>query len=393
MKEQLRHGGLKYISFVFLDIVCLVIANIIAVWVYLHTGDLTYSVGGYAMVVVYMIVIDIIVTIAFNTLNRVLRRKKRKEIVECAKHVGLSFVILALLLFSTKQGAEFSRVTIYLAYGLFFFLIVLCRICWKELIRVDRRGKKIPTALLITTFGYANEGLGVVENAGMVVKGIFLTDKTNEGIIRNIPTMVERGDTTAFLCWEWIDKVFICGPDNIDVPESILVACTQMGIPVFTAPATKSLDFEVVKIRTALQKNDKNTGLSFFEGEHDIPFQIRRLYTIFESEQENQMGYHAHKQSWHFMFCPYGSIDVLVDTGKERKTINLSDPSVGLILHPSVWREMIWKKTGSVLCVAASGHYDADSLRNNYSDYLKFLQEKEWSATIESAEIMGEVIL
>lgn len=393
MKEQLRRGGLKFISFIVLDIVCLIIANVVAVWAYLHMDFLIYGMSDYAIVIVYMVAIDIIVTVSFNTLERVLRRRTKKELAECAKQVGLSFVILALFLFSSKQGAEFSRVTIFIAYGLYYFLLVLCRSVWKRLLKADRKEKQIPTALLITTSGYAREGLSAAENAGMAVKGIFLTDKTNEGIMRNIPTMVGRRDTNAFLCWEWIDKVYICGPDNIDVPGSILTACKQMGISVYTAPATKSLDFEVLKIRTSLQKNDKKTGLSFFESEHDVPFQIRRLYTIFESEQDNQMGYHAHKQSWHLLFCPYGSIDVMVDTGRERKTIKLSDPSVGLILHPSVWRELMWRRAGSVLCVAASGHYDADRLRNNYADYLKFLQEKEWSATIESAEIMGETIL
>lgn len=392
MKDQLKRGRLKFISFIFLDIVCLIIANLIAVYVYLELSYLSFAIIDYAVVVAYMAVIDVVVTIAFNSLNRVLRRRKKKEIIESAKHVLISFVLLALFLFSTKQGAEFSRATIYLAYVLYFILLVLCRIAWKKVLYISESGKVIPTALLVTTAGYASEGLDAVENAGMVVKGIFITDKTNEGIIRNIPTIVERQDATAFLCWEWIDKVYICGPDNIDVPESLPNACSQMGIPVYTAPARKSLDYEVIKIRTALQKDDKNTGLSFFEGEHDIPFRISRFYTIFESEQDNQNGFHAHKQSWHLLFCPHGSIDVIVDTGKERETINLSDPSTGLILHPSVWREMYWKRTGSVLCVAASGHYDSDRLRDDYNEYLKFLQEKEWSATIESAEIMGEIL-
>lgn len=393
MREQLRRGGLKYVSFIFLDLFCLLVANSISIYLYLQYGGLRFSITDYAIVVCYMAVIDVVVIIAFNTLNRVLRRRKKKEIVESLKHVFISFVILALLLFSTKQGAEFSRATVYMAYAIYFCLIVFARIGWKELIKINRSGRQIPTALLVTTAGYANEGLGVVENAGMVVKGIFITDKTNEGIIRNIPTIVDRRDVTAFLCWDWIDKVYICGPDNIDVPESLIDACKQMGISVYRAPASKALDFEVVKIRTALQKDDKNTGLSFFEGEHDIPFRISRLYTIFGSEQDNQRGYHAHKQSWHLLFCPYGSIDVIVDTGRERKTISLSDPSTGLILHPSIWREMYWKKDDSVLCVAASGHYDSEKLRNDYNEYLKFLQEKEWSATIESAEIMGEVII
>jgi hypothetical protein len=276
-----------------------------------------------------------------------------------------------------------------LTYIIFYALIVLCHIGWKKVLKVTRKRKTTSTALLVTTTGYANEGLSVVENAGTTVKGVFISDKTNEGMIRNIPILVDREDATAFLCWEWINKVYICGPDNIDVPESLLVACRQMGIPVYTAPARKSLDYEVVTIRTAFQKEDKKTGLSFFESEHDIPFRISRLYMIFETEQEMQKGYHAHKQSWHLFFCPYGAIDIIVDTGKERKTIKLSEPSTGLILHPSVWREMYWKKPGSVLCVAASGHYDADRLRDDFNEYLKFLQEKAWAATIESVAVMG----
>ena len=392
MREQFKRGSLRFVSFIFLDVICLIIANIAATGLYFRFGDHSFNLTDYAIVVVYMAVADICVIATFNTLNQVLRRRIQKEIAESFKQVALSFVILALILFSTKQGNSFSRATIYMAYGFYLVLIVIFRTGWKELLKICRSERHIPTALMVTTDGYAREGLNVVENAGMIVKGIFITDKTNEGVIRNILTIVDRQDAAAFLCWEWIDKVYICGPDGIDVPESLLLACKQMEISVFRAPASKSLDFEVVKIRTALSKDDKSTGLSFFEGEHDIPFKISRLYVIFESEQDRQKGYHAHKQSWHLMFCPFGSIDVLVDTGKERKTINLSDPSIGLILHPGVWREMIWKRAGSVLCVAASGHYDADRLRDDYNDYLKFLQEKEWSATIESAEIMGEVV-
>lgn len=393
MKDQFCRGGLKFISFILLDLICLVLSNCIAVQMYTNLRDWYFGIQNYIIIILYMAVIDIVVTTSYNTLDRVLRRKLDKEMIECVKHVGISFVMLALLLFSTKQGAEFSRITVYFAYAIDLVLLIITHIIWKKILGKVRKKKPEQTALLVTTFGYANEGLGVVERAGMIVKGMFITDKTNEGIVRDIPVIVDRADATAFVCWEWIDKVYICGPAEIDVPESLLNACKQMGIPVFTAPAGKSLDFEIVKIRTALQKDDKDTGLSFFEGEHDIPFRISRVYTIFESEQENQRGFHAHKQSWHLLFCPYGTIDVAVDTGRERKTISLNDPSMGLILHPSVWREIFWRKSGSVLCVAASGHYEPEKLRDSYDDYVKFLQEKEWAATIESAEIMGEEIV
>lgn len=389
MREQLIRGHLKYISFIVLDLVLLVIANIIAANIYMNVSEISFTINDYVLVVVYMAVIDVVVTIAFNTLNRVLRRRKRKEIVESLKHVLISFVLLALLLFSTKQGAAYSRATIYMAYGFYFILIVPFRVAWKEILKRDQSNKPTPTALLVTTNGYANEGLMAVENAGITVKGMFITDKTNKGLIRNIPIIVDQKDAMAFLCWEWIDKVFICGPEGIDVPESLLTACKQMGVPVYKTPITYRFEYDTIKIRTVLQKDDKETGLSFFESERDIPFRINRLYMIYEIEQDKQKGFHAHKQSWHLLFCPYGSIDVIVDTGRERKTIALSDPSIGLILHPSVWREMIWKQNGSVLCVAASGHYDSDKLKQDYEEYKKFLQEREWSATVESAEMLG----
>lgn len=392
MREQLHRGRLKFISFILLDLLCLLLSNIIAVQIYTHFGSISYRFSDYIIVIAYMMIIDVLVTAIFNTLNKVLRRSLKREIIQSIKHVGFSLVFLTLFLFSMKQGAAFSRVTVFLAYGIYLVLIIIARSGWKEILKLNRGERQIPTALLITTTGYSREGIEVVENAGMVVKGMFITDKTNEGIIRNIPVIVGRRDATAFICWEWIDKVYICGPENIDVPDSLVSACHQMNVPVYTSPASKSFDFEVVKIRTALQKDDKSTGLSFFESEHDIPFQIRRMYTIFESEQENQKGFHAHKQSWHLLFCPYGVIDVMVDNGKERKTISMSNPSTGLILDPGIWREIVWKKPGSVLCVAASGHYDSEKLRTDYNEYLKFLQEKEWAATIEFAEIMGEVV-
>ncbi len=393
MKQQLRYGRMKFISFILLDLLCLYFANMLAVKLYDQVGELRLKYNDYHTVVIMMLVIDVLVSIFFNTLNRVLRRSMLSEIIESVKQVGISFVLLALVLFSTKQGADYSRITVYMAYGFYFMLLVLCHVLWSLFLRRFQKAREKPSALLITTTGYANEGLRVLENAKINVQGMFVTDKTNEGIICDIPVLVDRDDASAALCWKCIDKIYICGPDNMDVPEAILTACRQMSIPVHRAPSNKGFDFEVIKIRTALQKDDTSSGLSFFEGEHDIPFKISRLYTIFGSEQEKQRGFHAHKQSWHMLFCPYGEIDILVDTGRERKHVLLDNPSVGLILHPSVWREMVWKQPESVLCVAASGHYDAETLKDDYEAYQSYLKEKDWAIVIESAEIMGETMI
>ncbi len=391
MQQRINYKNwIKYLSFIILDLGCLHLAFILAYGIYLGWTKTGYLDEDYVVVALVMSISDVLVTVVFNTLYMVLRRSLLKELIETIKHVLLSFVFLALFLFSTKQGSVYSRVTIYLMYVIDGILIFVVREIWKNILKTHRKKREPSSALLITTSGYAAEGLEALNRTDTLVKGMFITDKANEGVIQDVPVIVDRKEAIDFLCWEWIDKLFICGPEGMDIPESLLAICKQIGVTVHTAISKKSFYYEVVKIRTALQKEDIHSGLSFFEGEHDIPFRIARLYSIYESEQDHQKGFHPHKQSWHLLFCPYGSIDVYIDTGKEERHIQLDDPSVGLILHPSVWREMTWKKRGSVLCVAASGHYDADKLRNDHNEYLKFLKEKEWSAVMESAQITGE---
>lgn len=134
------------------------------------------------------------------------------------------------------------------------------------------------------------------------------------------------------------------------------------------------MKYQLVKIRTAITSDDMESGLSFFESERDIPFKINRFYCIYE--KNNQKGFHLHKQSWQLLFCPYGAIDVFVDDGIERRTISLDNPSKGLVLHPGIWREIVWKEENSVLCVATSGHYEPEKLRDDYNLYLEFIKDR-----------------
>ena len=248
------------------------------------------------------------------------------------------------------------------------------------------------TALIVTTSAYSLEGIDILQKT-VKIKGVFITDKTNEGTIEDIPIIVDSREVSAFICWKLVDDVFICGPDNIDVPETVLNACKQMDVPIHTTPTKKRFEYDILKIQTALQKNEPRSGLSFFEGEHDIPFRINKLYAVFDKEQDHHTGYFPHNESWHLFFCPYGTIDAYVDTGKEQKHILLDNPSTGIILHPSVWREMRWKTPGSVLCVVASGEYDTENLQTDYDSYTQFVKKKDWSAVVEYSDIMGEMIV
>ena len=116
--------------------------------------------------------------------------------------------------------------------------------------------------------------------------------------------------------------------------------------------------------------------LSFFEGTHDVPFDIKRIYYISKVPEGIRRGFHAHKKLKQLLFCPYGKIQLILDNGKEREEITLSDPSVGVVIDRLIWREMLWLQKDSVLCVAASDFYEVEDYIRDYDEFLRLAKEK-----------------
>lgn len=130
---------------------------------------------------------------------------------------------------------------------------------------------------------------------------------------------------------------------------------------------------KVVKINT-IPTTDAGE-LSFFEANKDVSFDIKRIYYISKVPEGTRRGFHAHKKLKQLLFCPYGSIQLLLENGGSREEITLNDPSVGVVIDHPVWREMLWLEKNSVLCVAASDYYDADDYIRDYSYFKLFVKE------------------
>lgn len=137
------------------------------------------------------------------------------------------------------------------------------------------------------------------------------------------------------------------------------------------------MNYQLIQLKTVMHPDPKMGGLTFFEGERDIPFAIKRFYYIYQTEDGIRRGAHAHKRNWQLLFCPFGSIEIIMDDGKRLASVLLDEPSKGLLLPPELWHEMEWHKTGSILCVAASECYDEEEYIRNYDDFLKFASVKE----------------
>ena len=107
--------------------------------------------------------------------------------------------------------------------------------------------------------------------------------------------------------------------------------------------------------------------LSVFEGSHDVPFDIKRIYYI----------HGAPKALRQVLWCPYGSIRIRLDNGREKTDVLLDSPDKGLIVEHYMWREMIWEKKDSVLCVAADSYYDESDYIRDYDEFLEAVKGKD----------------
>lgn len=130
----------------------------------------------------------------------------------------------------------------------------------------------------------------------------------------------------------------------------------------------------VVRIKTIPTVNAGE--LSFFESNHDISFDVKRIYYISKVPEGVRRGFHAHKALKQLLFCPYGRIQLILENANGREEIELSDPSIGVIIEEPTWREMLWLQKDSVLCVAASEYYQIEDYIRDYAEFVKFVGGK-----------------
>lgn len=130
------------------------------------------------------------------------------------------------------------------------------------------------------------------------------------------------------------------------------------------------MKYSIINIKTI--EAEQCGRISFFEGLHDLPFEIKRIYYISGVPEGKMRGFHAHKTLQQLLFCPYGEIEIILDSGEDREHIILNRPDQGILLTSGLWREMLWKKSDSVLCVAASDFYDPEDYIRDYDRFLAF---------------------
>jgi hypothetical protein len=118
---------------------------------------------------------------------------------------------------------------------------------------------------------------------------------------------------------------------------------------------------------------DPRGNLTFIEGNRHVPFDIRRVYYLYDVPGGAERGGHAHKGLHQLIVAMSGSFDVVLDDGRGRKRFHLNRSYYGLYVCPMIWRELDNFSSGSVCMVLASNLYDESDYYRDYDCFLKAL--------------------
>lgn len=127
-------------------------------------------------------------------------------------------------------------------------------------------------------------------------------------------------------------------------------------------------------IELSKHHSDRKGNLSVIENFKDIPFDIKRIYYLYDVPGGEERGAHAHKQLFQLMIAASGSFDVVLDDGSNKRTFTLNRPYQGLIVYPGMWRELKNFSSGSVCLVMASNTYCEEDYIRNYHLFLNYRQ-------------------
>ncbi len=123
------------------------------------------------------------------------------------------------------------------------------------------------------------------------------------------------------------------------------------------------------------QHGDERGQLVALEEMKDIPFQIKRVYYMYDTGEGVRRGFHAHKSLEQILICIHGTCKILLDDGAEQTIVPLDKPYEGLYVSNVLWREMFDFSPDAVLMVLASGYYDENDYIRNYDDFLAYIHE------------------
>jgi len=113
-------------------------------------------------------------------------------------------------------------------------------------------------------------------------------------------------------------------------------------------------------------------NITVFQNSSDIPFDVKRVFYLYDIPGGESRGAHAHKKCHQFLCAASGAFEVHLDDGKTKKTIQLNQPYLGLHIPPGIWAAEINFSSGAICLVLASEKYDENDYLRDYGNFLSY---------------------
>lgn len=124
------------------------------------------------------------------------------------------------------------------------------------------------------------------------------------------------------------------------------------------------------KILSIPKIEDPRGNLSVIENDV-IPFEIKRVYYLYDVPSGAERGGHSHKEQYEFLVALSGSFDVIINDGNQQKIVTLNKPFEGLLITNGIWREIKNFSSGAVCLVIASDVFSEEDYVREFEDFLK----------------------
>ncbi len=234
MYRKFSQGWFKHFDFILIDLFCAQFSFFVAAF-WRHGGFPYYS-RIYAYTSVWILLVDVLVSVLFASYANVLRRGYMRELKETLLHTAeVALGVLAILYF-LRDIFNLSRLVFGTFCVIYLFTGYVCRIFWKRYIQKHLSERGIRSFVIVTSSDMAEDVVKNIKNNnyyGLRLSGVILMDGSRVGwSYEGVPVVADAENAEEFLCREWVDEVFFNLPADIELPKDLISLCEEMGITV-----------------------------------------------------------------------------------------------------------------------------------------------------------------
>ena len=233
MYKRNAQGWSKHFDFMVVDELSLQLAFVLAV--FLRHREWAYASSLYRSLGLMLILADALVAVLLDTMHNVVSRGYWVELEETGKQSLAVFVLAAVGMFAAQKGQDYSRIILFVTFGLHVFFGYLLRLLWKQLVRqmAAKREKKY-SMLVVSAPEDAPELLRRLSEDPLTdreISGLVLTEESGEKSIAGVPVVSDLDHAADYIVREWVDSVYIDGSLRDERIVKLIDDCVQMGVP------------------------------------------------------------------------------------------------------------------------------------------------------------------